>query len=118
MNMNRIWVFSGLVVLSTGCATVAPPNEKLASSQAAIRGAEEVGARGVPQAALHLKLAQEQVDQAKVMMREGETERAGLVLSRAQVDAELALALARENGERRQAQQAIQQVQSLSQQSR
>lgn len=116
MNTNRVWVLSGLVTLVAGCASVAPPNEKLASSQAAIRGAEEVGARSVPQAALHLKLAQEQVDQAKVMIRDGESDRAALVLSRAQIDAELALALARENGERRAAQQALQEVQSVSQQ--
>lgn len=118
MIVNRVWVLPALAALVAGCASVAPPNEKLASSQAAIRGAEEVGALAVPQAALHLKLAQEQVDQAKALMRDGESDRAALLLSRAQIDAELALALARENAERRAAQQALQEVQSASQQAR
>jgi hypothetical protein len=115
MNTNRVIVLSALVGLGAGCASAAPPNEKLVSSQAAIRGAEEVGAGNVPQAALHLKLAREEVSRARLLIEDGDNDRAGLVLAKAQVDAELALALAREAGTRLQAQQAAQQVDSMRQ---
>lgn len=42
------------------CASQPDPTEHLAASMAAVRGAETAGAAQVPQAALHLKLADEQ----------------------------------------------------------
>jgi hypothetical protein len=86
----------------------------MASSEGAIRGATEVGAVSVPQAALHLRLAQEQTVQAKALIKDGETERAELVLMRAQADAELALALAKEDTSRKGAEAAMEQVRALS----
>jgi Domain of unknown function (DUF4398) len=73
-----------------------PPTEHLAASMAAVRGAETAGAASVPQAALHLKLAQEQIQQAKEMIEKDENERADSMTIRAYNDAELALALTRE----------------------
>ena len=53
--MNRIgWA---VVVMSVGagaCASAPPPNDRMASSEAAIRGAREVGAEQIPQGALEL----------------------------------------------------------------
>lgn len=83
-------------VLTYGCGGEAAPSERLITAQAAIRGALEIGASGSPpRAALHLQLAQEQVLKAKRYIDEGLPERAELVLRQAQADAELAIALAR-----------------------
>lgn len=78
------------------CATTQLSSDRLSSSEAAIRSADELGAAQVPQAALHLKLAQEQLAQAKKLNEDGDNERADLVLQRANVDAELAVALVKE----------------------
>lgn len=78
------------------CASHPPPTDNLASAIAAVRGAQEAGANQVPQAALQLKLAEEQVAQARAMMKDGDNERADYMTLRAFNDAELALALARE----------------------
>jgi hypothetical protein len=78
-----------------GCTAVQIPADRLEHSEASIRGAEEVGASGVPKARLHLQLAKDQTNAAKKMAANGE-ERSLLVLARAESDAELALGLARE----------------------
>jgi hypothetical protein len=78
-----------------GCTTVQIPADRLERSEASIRGAEEVGASGVPAARLHLQLAKDQTATAKQMAAQGD-ERALLVLARAESDAELAIGLARE----------------------
>jgi hypothetical protein len=77
----------------TGCASTQIPNAKVASSEAAIRAAQETGSRNVPLAALHLKLAEEQLQSAKALIRDNDNKRAEYVLMRAQADAELAIAL-------------------------
>src|SRR5262249_21811090 len=85
----------GVVLIRGGVgvwASTPPPYERVASSEAAIRGAREVGSEQVPQAALHLKLAEEEVQKAKALIRDGDNEAASFVLLRAQADAELALA--------------------------
>ena len=83
------------VVGLPGCTSSPVPHAKVASSEAAIRAAHETGSRDVPQAALHLKLAEEQLEQAKRLIRNDEAERASYVLSRAEADAELAIVLSR-----------------------
>jgi hypothetical protein len=97
----------------TACASAPPPHEREASSEASIRGAREVGAEKFPPAALHLKLAQEALERAKVLMRNGDNEEAGYTLLRAQADAELALALAREARTRADAQQVIDKARAI-----
>ena len=89
---------AGSVLLAAGCgASYPPPNDHLASAIAASRGAEEAGARHIPRAALHLKLAEEGIAQARTMMENGENQRADSMTQRAATDAELALALAKED---------------------
>jgi hypothetical protein len=77
-----------------GCASAPVPNAKVASSEAAIRAAQETGSKNDPQAALHLKLAEEQLENAKGLIRGNDNKRASYVLMRSQADAELAIALA------------------------
>jgi hypothetical protein len=79
------------------CATYPTPQQHMADSAAAVRGAEEVGAASQPQAALNLKLAQEEIQKAKALMDDGKNEEADFMTLRAKSDAELALALAREH---------------------
>ena len=76
-----------------GCASTPVPNAKIASSEGAIRAAQETGSRNIPKAALHLKLAEEQLQSAKILIRDNDNNRAEYVLMRAQADAELAIAL-------------------------
>lgn len=81
---------------SLGCASFPPPAERLNTTEGAIRGAVEVGAEQIPRAALHLKLAQEQTEKARRLMEDEDNELADESLRRAQADAELAIAIARE----------------------
>ena len=97
-------LFAALLLAACGGAAI--PAEKLTSAKASIRGAHEVGAEQNPKAALHLKLARDQVARAERQIAEDENEEAALTLNQAQADAELALALTREHGERMQAEQA------------
>ena len=93
--------------LSFACASHPPPTDHMASAVAAVRGAQVAVTQAgrAPEAALHLKLAEEQVAQAREMMERGDNERADYMTLRAYNDAELALALARQH-EARQAAEA------------
>ena len=97
MTRTMYALIAALSVASINCASHPPPTDNLASAIAAVRGAQEAGAGQVPKAALQLKLAEEQVSQARAMMKDGDNERADYMTLRAFNDAELALALARED---------------------
>ncbi len=103
--MNPLRLVATLFVLSlVACgSSIPPPSDKLASAEAAARSARELGADREPKAQLHLKLADEQIDQAKKLMNDGDNGRADLVLQRASADAELAVMLAKENTARSEA---------------
>lgn len=106
MKIANLGVVAGIGLLAVACASGPEPTERLASAQASIRAAKEVGAANVPQAQLHAQLAEEQVTQASKLMEDGENERAEFLLRRASADAELALALAREAAQAKQTQAA------------
>lgn len=106
-------ILGALALALAACGSYPPPTERMASSEAAIRGAQEVGASGVPAAALSVKLAQEEVQKAKQLMQDGDNRRAELVLMRAQADAELAIAQARESQAKNDAAQALEQVKAM-----
>lgn len=91
-----------------GCAQTPAPGDQIASSLAAVRGAEEAGALNVPEAALHLKLAQEEIEQAKRLMQGNENEKAQDRALRAGNDAELAVAIARETASQKKLEQFAQ----------
>ena len=92
------------------CGGAPAPHERAASSQAAIRTASEMHAEQQPQAALQLKLAEEQFQKGKQLMNDGDNDRANYVFMRAQADAELALAMARENKTKAEAQVLVDKV--------
>jgi hypothetical protein len=104
----------GLVLGAAACGGGAPPSERLVNAESAIRGAVEISANvSPPRAALHLQLAQEQVDKAKRYVAEGLNERAELALRQAQADAELAIALARNEEMKKRAEAARAKVDRL-----
>ncbi len=88
------------------CTSYVAPAAHLASATAAARVAHELGSEKVPTAELHVRLAEEALDRAKALMAEGKNERADYMTLRAYNDAELALALLRENGARLRAEEA------------
>lgn len=106
---NLVLSMIALAGLTAACGSSFPtPTDRLASSEAAIRSAKELGAQNDPQAALHVKLADEQVATAKNLMHDGENRRADLVLQRADSDAELAIMITREKQAKQAADQSRQ----------
>src|ERR1700704_3371035 len=95
MMVKRI-LARAIFVTTLRCASTPVFTEKLAATEAPIRAAEELGATRVPQAALQLKLAQDEMEVAKQFLKDGNKQRADWLLLRAQADAELAVALAKE----------------------
>jgi uncharacterized protein YpuA (DUF1002 family) len=84
-------------------------------STSGIRAAEEAGADKVPQASLHLQFAKEELERAKELSAKGEKEKAASMLTRAEVDAELAVTLSHGDAERLEARAAIERVHQLRQ---
>jgi hypothetical protein len=85
-----------ILPLLAACASAPLPADRVASAESAVRAAKEVGSDQVPKAQLMVKLAEDQIQRAKKLADEGDTEEATSLLTRATADAELALALARE----------------------
>ena len=102
-----------LVAAATGCAGASVPTKDVSDTKAAMRAADEVGARQIPKGELHLKLAQDQLTLAEQYLKEDEEHLAREALSRAKNDAELALALAKEKHAVDAANEARQRVQQL-----
>jgi hypothetical protein len=67
---------------------------------------------------LHLQLAKEGLEKAQRLASQGDREMAESMLSRAEVDAELAVALSREDGEKVEARAAVERVHKLRQDNR
>ncbi len=107
---RRAAPLAALALLAVGCASYPEPKQAEIASQAAVRGAQEVGAERDPQATLHLRYATDQIAEAKNLIAAGENEHAERVLMRAKSDAELALALAKLRTEQADAQQAQSEV--------
>jgi len=95
------------------CGGTPKPEARMASSEGAIRGAQEAGAGNVPQATLYLTLAQEERDKALQLVKDDENHRAAMMLARSEADAELAVALARAAHAQNEAAQTTEQVQDL-----
>jgi len=105
---TRKYIGLAALPLMAACASAPPPNDRMASAESAVRAAKEVGSDQVPQAQLLVKLAQEQIDKAKKLSQDGENEKAAALLQRASADAELGLAMAREEAAKSSAQKAAQ----------
>jgi hypothetical protein len=104
--MNRELVIVALALAAAaGCASYPSPEQHFAESIAAVRGAEEGGAAAEPQAALNLRLAQNEANRARALLEEGKNEQADYMSLRAKADADLALAMTRESSARARAEQ-------------
>jgi hypothetical protein len=79
-----------------GCGGSEVPAKELAQTEASIRAAKEVGAEDTPKAALQLKIAQDGLMRAQKLSADDEQEAARLALQEAEVDAELAVLLAKQ----------------------
>jgi hypothetical protein len=78
------------------CGGSALPPARIVDTQSSISAAEAVGADQNPQAALHLKMARDQLKQAQALTEDGKGDEARLVLERAAADADMALIITRE----------------------
>ena len=94
--MKPIIPIGFIVLAAAACASTPPPTARVSASESAIRAASELGAAQTPEAQLHLTMAQDELTKAKQLIRDGEHEKASWLLSRAQADGELSVALARE----------------------
>jgi hypothetical protein len=115
--MSRIHPLSSLLVLASlaGCAASVPNRQRSETSAAAIRAAEEVGAAKVARASLYLQLAKEEAAKATALEAAGEPERAASLMLRAEADANLAVLVARADGEQAKAAAAAERLRQLKQ---
>jgi hypothetical protein len=98
-------VVAAAAVLFCGCAkTVPAPHDSLASAMDTVRSATALGVSG--EAEDRMRRAKSEIDRAISLMHEGKNEEAQRLLARANVDAELALELGRENVMMRRARDA------------
>lgn len=113
MRQPSATAFAVLALAAVACGGFPPPNDRMMASVAAARSARELGAPGSPQAALHLKLAEEEIASAKALLADGNNKRASFVLLRARADAELAVALAKESAAKGETQQVQEQIKAI-----
>lgn len=99
---------------AAGCAGSYPvPTQRIEGARTAVEKAHGAGADMLPAAELHLKLAEEQTAAASAALRDGDNKRAEHLLLRAQADAELAAAMAREDKAKTDAPRAIERAKAL-----
>ena len=115
MLKQRPLVSLSLALVLSACASAQPPQQQHAASASAIRAAEEVGANDIPQAALHLQLAREQLAAAEKLVSRKRYDQATSLLRRAEVDAELALSLAHTKPLQERARAALLELEQLKQ---
>jgi len=108
-----IVVFAVAVVATAFVAGCAKAPLRTEASTSGIRAAEEAGAAKVPQASLHLQLAKEELELAKGLAAKGKKHEAASMLSRAEADAELAVALSHGDAEKSEATAAVERVRQL-----
>jgi len=109
--MTRFIVLA--VVAGAACAIAPIPIDRLASTEASYRGAQEAGADSVPQARLHLKFANDGIVEGRRLIAAQNNDEAVKVLDRARADAELSLGLTREAQAEWEAEQAGEQARTL-----
>jgi hypothetical protein len=92
----HLWAAVPVALLLACGASFPVPTQHMADAESAHRSALELGAANQPAADLHVKLAEEQMAQAKTHINDGDNRGADSLLIRSKADSELALALARE----------------------
>ncbi len=114
MRLTRFQIILAFCLAAlTGCGGAAVPNEQLTTAKASVAAAEVAGAPDEPSAALKLKHARDQIDQAEKLIADGENEPAYWLLRRAAVDADAALALAEEADTAKAAEEAKEDLERL-----
>jgi hypothetical protein len=98
------------IVLSACGASLPAPSDDWAAAQADVGRAQSGGAPSVPDAKLHLQLAQEDLQKSKDLM-DKDNKRAASLVALARVEAQLALSLAKAASAEDTAQQAQQDLQ-------
>ena len=78
MKHTALFLLTSVVAVAalTACATTPLNTDRVSASQAAIQSADAVGAGKYPEAALHVRLAQEELAQAQALAKEGNAARA------------------------------------------
>jgi len=93
---RRIAAIACLSSFALACGgSFPPPNDEWAAAQADIGRAEAGGAPGVPDAKLHLQLAQEDLQKSKALI-DNDNKRAASLIAVARVEAQLALSMAKQ----------------------
>jgi hypothetical protein len=97
---------AGLALAALACGGSIPaPQDEYSAAQADVGRAEAGGAPGVPDAKLHLQLAQEDLAKSKGLMDQ-DNKRAADLIAVARVEAQLALSLAKQQQAEDQARKA------------
>jgi hypothetical protein len=92
----RIATIALLAVVTAACGgSFPPPNDEYSAAQADVGRAEAGGAPTVPDAKLHLQLAQEDLQKSKALI-DNDNKRAADLIAVARVEAQLALSLAKQ----------------------
>jgi hypothetical protein len=115
-NRNTGWValtLAGLAACAAGCGGAAVPTHARTDAVAAVRSAETIGAASTPAAAYQLELARGELERADALIHQGQIDEARRLLERAKVDADLAVALRREDTTRATAIEAHQQIDQM-----
>jgi hypothetical protein len=113
----RYWrsVATVAVASCAACGGYTVPPQHVTGAQTAIAAARGGGADADPQAALHLKLAEEQYSGARNLQTQGDQKQADLMFLRSQADAQLAQSLVRKSSATAETQQTVQQIRMLMQ---
>jgi len=102
----RIATIALLAAVTAACgSSFPPPNDEYSAAQADVGRAESGGAPNVPDAKLHLQLAQEDLQKAKSLIDQ-DNKRAADLIAVARVEAQLALSLAKQQQAEDQARKA------------
>lgn len=111
--MRATICFAAIVgALAAGCAAEFPARQ-LARTEAAVRAADDLGADQVPRAAVYLRMSEDSLALARSYMATDEIDAAKMALDRASYDAEIAMAIAREEQTREEARSARKAVEVL-----
>jgi hypothetical protein len=111
--MLRLPLAAVASLVCAACASTGTPNERVETSAAAILAAEGGGAGHSADADLYLALARDEFAYAQRLPNPNQIDRVDRLLRRAQVDAELSLALARSEEQKTAARTAIAKVTAL-----
>ena len=112
MKMTVLMLVVLFGVVAAGCGS-SPAVVNKEGTTSAINTAEVIGASGVPTASLYLQLAKEELAKSQTLTESGDEKEAASMLLRAQADGELAVALSRSDTDKKEAANAMEQVQKL-----